>query len=205
MIRCFARYVTRSAFLLLGLLAGASDLRADPLTFTGAYFLLDTHGAPDSRLDLFSNPGAVIEARTYDGSFPFSYSFGAQVNYSGGESLSDTIRFTFQEEGYAPLIVSQAFTTGTSPIRLGFNALFQPFSRTGLPVATTLRVELLNSSPDFVIPSGANQGQLVDSFTYSFFTVTPTPEPGTLLLFATGAGVAWRRRTARAVGRDLPF
>ena len=179
---------------MTGVIATASEVRADPLTFTGAYFLLDSRGAPESRLDLFSNPGAVLEARTYDDTLPLSFVFGANVNHAGGESFSDTIRFTYQEEGFAPLVYSQAFTTGTSPIRLGFSALFEPLSRSGGPVATTLKVELLNSSPDFVFPGGPNQGQVSDSYTYSFFTVSPTPEPSTLLLMGTGAVLAWRRR-----------
>ena len=186
------------AAMVACLLGSSSELRADPLTFTGAYFLVDSRGAPESRLDLFSNPGAVLEARTYDDTLPLSFSFGANLNYAGGESLSDTIRFTYQEEGFAPVVVSQPFTTGTSPIRLGFVTLFEPLSRSGRPVATTLKVELLNSSPDFILPGGPNQGQSVDSYTYSFFTVSSTPEPSTLLLMGTGAVLAWRRRAKHA-------
>jgi hypothetical protein len=182
------------ALMVMCSTVGASEVRADPLTFNPTYYLLDSRGAPESRLDLFSNPGTVLEPRTYDGTLPLSFVFGTSVDHSGGESFSDTIRFTYQEEGFAPVVFSQAFTTGTSPIRLGFGALFEPLSRTGRPVATTLRVELLNSSPDFVLPGGPNQGQLSDSYTYSFFTVSPTPEPSTLLLMGTGAVLALRRR-----------
>jgi hypothetical protein len=196
-MRSVQKWTIRAALLGMGLLGSAADLRADPLTFTGIYFLVDSAGAPESRLDLFSNPGVVLEPRTYDDTLPLSFVFGGEVHHSGGQSFSDTIQFTYQEEGFAPQVFSQAFTTGINPIRLGFGALFEPSSRTGLPVATTLKVELLTSSPDFMIPGGPNQGQLVDSFTYTFSTVSPTPEPSTLLLLGTGAALALRRRFRR--------
>jgi hypothetical protein len=52
---------------------------------------------------------------------------------------------------------------------------------------------LLNSNPDFVIPAGPNQGQRVDSYTYSFSTQSPVPEPSTMLLLASGGAIALRR------------
>jgi hypothetical protein len=86
------------------------------------------------------------------------------------------------------------------PIQLGFAVRFEPILRTGTPVPTTLRVELLDSDPDFVIPGGPNQGQLVDSYTYSFNTLAPVPEPSTLALLITGGAAAMTRRGRRFLG-----
>ena len=70
--------------------------------------------------------------------------FGAFVNFEGGASVTDTIRFTYQEAGAAPLLYSQTLTTGTEPIDLGFVARFEPVHHTGNLVPTTLTVELLS-------------------------------------------------------------
>jgi hypothetical protein len=94
--------------------------------------------------------------------------------------------------------VSQtSFSTGIDPVQLGFGARFEPISRTGIPVPATLTIDLLNSAPDFVIPAGPDQGRLVDSFTYSFSTLAPVPEPSTLLLLGTGAACVALRRHRR--------
>jgi len=180
------------------------ELRADPLTFHDTYFLIDS--AP-TRLDLFSNPGVVLEPRTYDGTiFPPALLFGAIVTSQGGQPITDTIRFTYQEQGTPPVQVSQTFTTFTTPQGFLFPVEFLPIHQTGIPVPTTLTVDVLNSSPDFVIPSGPSRGQLVDSYTYSFQVLTPTPEPSTLLLFVAGgvAGfVTQRRRMLRQGGQSI--
>lgn len=176
---------------LMSVLAIASPSHADPLTFNSTYFLIDSS---PTRLDLFSNPGVVLQPSTYDNTLPLSFVFSTFVDYPGGPSVADTVRFTYQEEGAAPVVYTSSFTTGTSPIRFGFPVLFEPIGRSGVPVATTLTVDLLNSSPDFMLPSGPSQGSLVDSYTYSFFTLTPTPEPSTLLLLGSGALFAIRRR-----------
>ena len=175
------------ALLLAPLLwcAGPIDARAEPLTFEGTHFVINS--SPE-RLDLFANPGVVLEPRTYGGTFfPPTMIFGAFVTHEGGESFTDTILFTYHEEGAAPVMYSQTFTTGVDPITLGFAVNFDPVHRTGKPVPTTLTVGLVNSAPDFVIPGGPDAGGLVDSFTYSFYTVAPVPEPSTLLLLASGA------------------
>lgn len=186
--------------VVLGCWAGAaSELGADPLTFHGTWFLVNS--SPE-RLDLFSNPGVLLEARTYGGTLPLSFSFGTLVDHAGGESFTDTIRFTYLEQGAMPVVFSQTFTTGTDPIRLGFVTLFEPIARIGRPIPTTLTVELLNSAPDFMIPGDG----LVDSYTYSFETQSPVPEPSTMLLVISGGTVAWRRarrrfRASRAANR----
>ncbi len=187
--------LTRVAVLVSCFSGAASELRADPLTFESAFFLLSSSGA---RLDLFSNPGVVIEPSTYERTiFPPAFIFSTIVPYAGGPSITDTIRFTYQEMGSAPEELQQSFSTGIDPVTLGFVARFEPISHTGMLVPATLTVDLLNSAPDFVIPAGPDQGQLVDSFTYTFSTFTPTPEPSTLLLLGTGVACVALRRCRR--------
>jgi PEP-CTERM motif len=188
--------LTRVAVLVSCCTAAASELRADPLTFENAFFLLSSSSA---RLDLFSNPGIVIEPSTYEGTiYPPALIFGADVTYAGGPSITETIRLTYQEMGSAPEELQQSFSTGIDPVQLGFVARFEPISPTGMPVPTTLTIDLLNSAPDFVIPAGPDQGRLVDSFTYLFSTLAPAPEPSTFLLVGTGAVcVVLRRRRTR--------
>ena len=196
MKRKLQRRTIVGALIAIGLIGSASSLRADPLTFNGTYFLIDSL---PTRLDLFSNPGVVITPRTYGGTLPRSFIFGTLVDFAGGDSISDIVRFTYQEAGRAPLVTSHPFTTGTEPVQFGFPTLFRPIRHAGRPIATTLTVDIVNSSPDFMLPGGPNQGQLVNSYTYSFFTLTPTPEPSTLLLLGMGLlGVAGARRRRAA-------
>ena len=186
--------------LMMSCTLGVAELRADPLTFNGTFFSIDSAG---NRVDLFSNPGAVLEPSTYGGTIiPAAMLFGAFVNFEGGASVTDTIRFTYQEAGAAPLLYSQTLTTGTEPIDLGFVARFEPVHHTGNLVPTTLTVELLSSSPDFVIPSGPLAGQPVDSYTYSFLTQTtvqPVPEPSTWMLILSGGIAALFPRARRGL------
>jgi hypothetical protein len=52
-------------------------------------------------------------------------------------------------------------------------------------VGATLIIDLLNSTPDFIIPVGPNQGQQVNSYTYAFTVAQPVPEPISLVLLST--------------------
>jgi len=190
------QWLLRVCLLLMCSIAGAAESRADPLTFNGTFFAPDSSG---NHLDLFSNPGIVLEPSTYGGSiFPAALLFGAFVNFDGGASVTDTIRFTYQEAQAAPLLYSQTFTTGTEPIDLGFAVRFEPIHRTGTLVPATLTVELLGSSPDFVIPSGPFAGQPVDSHTYSFLVQTSVPEPSTRVLVLSGGVAVLLPRARRA-------
>jgi hypothetical protein len=80
---------------------------------------------------------------------------------------------------------------------LGFAVGFEPIHRTGKLIPTTLTVELLGSSPDFVIPSGPLAGQPVDSYTYSFLVQTAVPEPSTWMLVLSGGIAALFPRARR--------
>jgi hypothetical protein len=184
----------RTVLLLMVLVccsAGVRELHADPLVFRNAEFSLDTLGG---RLDLFSNPGAILTAGLTGPEVKLG--FLAEVPHLGGESFTDVIRFTYHETRAGTAVQAFQFTTGTDPMVLGFLAVFDPMNRTGKPVPATLTIDLLNSSPDFVIPSGPHQGRLVDSYTYSFFTLAPVPEPSSLVLLCTGVfgALAMRRR-----------
>jgi len=190
-----SQWLLRACLLLMCSTAGASESRADPLTFNGTFFAPDSSG---NHLDLFSNPGAVLEPSTYGGSiFPAALLFGGFVSVDGGASVTDTIRFTYQEAQAAPVLYSQMFTTGTEPINLGFAVRFEPIHRTGTLIPATLTVELLGSSPDFVIPSGPLRGQPEDSHTYSFVVQTSVPEPSTWVLVLSGGAAALLPRARR--------
>jgi hypothetical protein len=189
--------LTLLSVLLMCCTTAVSEVRAEPLLFHGTFFLIDSS---PKRLDLFSNPGVILRPRTYGGTiYPPALIFGTSVDHTGGQSFTDTIRWTYREKGAAPQVSSQTFTTGSDPIQLGFVTSFADLRQTGMPIPATLTVDLLNSAPDFLIPGGPNQGQVVDSFTYSFSTETPVPDPSTLALLLSGgiAAIAARRRRLR--------
>jgi len=196
------RRLSRVSLVVACTTLGSSAVFADPLLFFGTHHTIDSS---PTRLDLFTNPGATLTPSTYEWTiFPPVMIFGTFVDFAGGESVTDTIRWTYQEEGTSPRVFSQTFTTGPDPISLGFVVAFQEIHRTGELVPATLTVDLLHSSPDFLIPGGTSQGQLVDSFTYSFNTQTSVPEPSTLVLLLSGgaaAAAAARRRASRPRGR----
>lgn len=190
--------ILRLAMLVLCVFGRAATAHGDPLFFSATSFLINEGG---ETLDLFVNPDVVLEPRTYGGTiYPPALIFSTIVKYEGGPSLSDVVRFTFDEEGSAPAVFDNPFSTGTGPISIAFVERFQP-RQAGRPLRASLTVDLLNSSPDFLIPSGPMAGQLVNSYTYTFDTLTPTPEPAAWVLFGTG-GAAFllrRRRMAQPV------
>lgn len=205
MTSLFSTLAVGLSVLLMCSVSGLSEVHADPLTFEGTTFLLAADG---TKLDLFTNQGTIIQFRFYDGlQGALTLIFDTLVKYPAGLSVTDTIRFTYREEGAAPQTYTQTFgpsdfTPFTPPLTLGFVAGFLPSNRTGIPTPTTLTVDLLNSSPDFIIPSGLLSGQAVDSYTYSFFTVAPVPEPSTwALLLTAGVGALVFHFRRRIFGR----
>src|SRR5215203_1496055 len=170
-------------FVTCGLLC-ATSATADPLTFSNT--ALNINGVtPMGGIDLFSNPNLVITT-TIDGAVVIT------VRISGDAGLSDTLRITATNlNGNVLLGTSvQTFTlAGDDQIRsltlatsnpLNESIVLYPPSFQGTTIVLT--VDLLNTSPDFVIPSGPNAGQQVNSFTYTFTLVEPVPEPASLVL-----------------------
>lgn len=174
-------------FVTCGLLSAASA-KADPLTFSNV--TLNIIGVtPMGGIDLFSNPNLVITTKP-DGIVVI------QVRVSGDAGLSDIRRITVTDQNGNVLgIRDRAFTlAGVDQVSGVTLAPSNPLNEPGIVIypqsfqGTTivLTVDLVNTSPDFVIPSGPNAGQLVNSFTYTFTLVEPVPEPATLVLAATG-------------------
>ena len=175
-------------FVTCGLLCAASA-KADPLTFSNAG--LNIIGVtPMGGIDLFSNPNLVITPKP-DGVVVIS------VRISGDAGLSDTLRFTVTNQNGNVLLgtFDQAFTSaGVDQVRSITLAPSNPLNEPGIVLypqsfqGTTivLTVDLLNTSPDFVLPSGPNAGQQDNSFTYTFTLVEPVPEPASLVLVTTG-------------------
>lgn len=174
-------------------LAAAASAKADPVFFSNVVALQNHTGA---RVDLFSNSGATL--------------LGPQVSYlvditgSLSPGSTYTLLVTYFEAGGGPL--SQTFQIpafGTIPPP--FTQLFT-FTSAGASyqgIMASLTIDIIGSSPDFVIPGGPNAGQMVDSYTYHFRVAQPVPEPMSLVLFGTGVLGVWRRTSQRRKRRTL--
>jgi hypothetical protein len=174
------------AVLILGAFT-AGITKAGPLSFSNVSVFQNGNS---TKVDLFSNPGTTI--------FGPQITFSVDVTGTLGTGAVDTLRITYNEQGSPANIQSfqiPLFGTVQPPFTLLFSVLSPGANIQGIPA--TLTVDLLNSSPDFIIPSGPNQGQTVDSYTYAFNVARPVPEPATLLALASGLaalGVRLRRR-----------
>ena len=180
-------YKTLLIFAVLMLMGvTAKTAKADPLVFSNvkAFQNNDT-----TQVDLFSNPGVTLLGTN----LTFSVDITGALSTGG----FDTLLITYNELGSLPIVQSiqiPLFGNIQPPFTFIFSILSPGSNPLGVPA--TLTIDLLNSNPDFVIPSGPNQGQTVNSYTYSF-NVQPVPEPATLLALAGGLaalGVRVRRR-----------
>jgi hypothetical protein len=172
-------------------MAEAGAVRADPLLFSNVT-ALQNNGS--TRVDLFSNPGTILIGPRISflvditGTLPPSGTDMLIVTYSQAGQPSITQGFQIPFFGTIPPPVTLIFSI--TPL-----ASFQ-----GTPV--TLTIDLVNSVPDFIIPSGPGAGVRVNSFSYTFSVADPVPEPATLSLLGAGitgllAGHRKRRQTAK--------
>jgi hypothetical protein len=178
----------RLLFVAILILTGAKGAQADSLFFSNVSALQDT-GA--TRLDLFSNPGTTLIGP--------QITFLVDITGSLNPGTTDTLLVTYLEAGGSPIIQSfqiPLFGTVQPPFTLIFSVTSSAASFAGTPA--TLTLNLLNSNPDFIIPTGQNAGQQVDSYTYSFNVSKPIPEPTTLALLGVGlTGLLTRSRRCR--------
>ena len=179
------------ALLFLGVLflLGLTEdtAKADPLFFSNVTAFQNNDTV---QVNLLSNPGTTLFGST----LTFSVDITGVLPMGG----TDILRVTYTELGSAPVVQEfqiPLFGTVNPPFTLIFSVFSPGLNPQGVPA--TLTIDLLNSAPDFVIPSGPNQGQSVNSQTYTF-NVHPVPEPATLSLVFGGLvalGIRVRRRT----------
>ena len=156
-------------------LSYSATANADGLTFSNLVALQNNRV---TQVDLFSNPQVNL--------------LGSQINFfitiDGTLPPSgDILRLTFTEVGQAPVVKEiqiPIFPGLTLPYIQQFD--FSPLNPTTQGTPTTFTVDILGSSPDFVIPSGPNQGNQVDSYTFTFNAASPVPEPVTSGFFLLG-------------------
>jgi hypothetical protein len=169
----------------------SSTAEADPLLFSNVV-ALQNNGS--TSVDLFSNPGATL--------FGPQISFKVDITGTLPPGGVDQLVVTYTEAGGAP--VSFNFDIPFGDIGPPFTMLFTIVSPGAnfQGIGGTLTLDLLNSSGDFVIPGGANAGQKVNSYSYTFNVAQPVPEPASLTLAAIGAaGLIARARKRRKPGR----
>ena len=166
--------------------AFAAPALADPLRFENVSI-----AEPTGLIGLFENPGRVF---TLDQNEINALTFFIDLVGTLEPGQTDTLRFTFRSADGETLVQEfgvPVFGTVPPPLTL---VTGRTFPTTYTPLPFELRVDLLSTAPDFIIPSGAMAGVALDSYTYSFSTVSPVPEPGTWLLLASGLTMLLRRR-----------
>lgn len=185
------KYLLTSLFLLLVGMAYSSTAKADPLRFSNVV-ALQNNGS--TTVDLFSNPGVTL--------------YGPQISFlvdvtgtlpAGG---FDQLVITFTEAGSPPILFTFDIPFGDVPPPLTFLFTITSPGANFQGVPGVLTVNLLNSTNDFVIPAGPGAGQGVDSYSFTFNSAQPVPEPASLTLASVGlASLIARARKRRKTGR----
>ena len=168
--------------------AAAPEAKADPLLFSNVV-ALQNQGA--TQVNLFSNPGTTLLGP--------QLTFLVDITGVLPPGVTNTLLVTYSEAGGAP--ITQTFLIPAfGSIQPPFTQLFTITSpgATVNGIMATLTIDIFGSAPDFVIPSGPNAGQRVDSYTFSFNVANPVPEPASMFLLGGGlAGIAARLRRGR--------
>ena len=172
----------RLLFLSLLLVAGAVTSKADPLFFSNT-IVFQNNGA--TTIDLFSNPGTILAGP--------ELTFRVDVTGTLPAGGVDTLVVTYTQLGRPPVSQSFQIPFGSSQPPLTFLFSFTTSGAGFLGTPATLTLDLLNSSPDFILPSGPGAGQGVNSFSYSFNVTEPVPEPATLAMLGAGLAGFWAR------------
>ena len=169
--------------IIIGITFFAVGAKADPLTFSNVVALQNNS---TTRVDLFSNSGTTLIGP--------QVSFLVDINGVLPAGVTNTLLVTYVETGGVTITRSfeiPAFGTIQPPFSQLFTITSPGASAHGTEAALT--IDIIGSAPDFVIPSGPNAGQKVDSFTYHFNVAQPVPEPVSLVLLGTGVLGVWRR------------
>ena len=182
----FSKHV-KIRILLLAIVLGAAATvgHADPLTFSNVSAL---QNSGNTSINLAANPGVTLTGS--------QLTFTIDVNGTLPPGGTDTLLVTFQDSQGG--FVVQQFGI---PIFGSVNPPFTLFVTINVPtlsfnaIPATLTVDLLNSNPDFIVPTTQNPA---NTATFSFNVVQPVPEPATLTLLGGGiSAFVFRYRKSR--------
>lgn len=177
----------RIIWLLIITIAGATAVHADPLTFQNVSAL---QNQGNSNISLFSSPGVILTTSQ-------QLTFSIDVAGTLAPGSTDILRVSYLDSLGGSVVQQFDFPLfgALTNVTVFVTVSLPNLSYSGIPA--TLTVDLLQSNPDFVMPT---TGTPVDSYTYNFTVAQPVPEPTSFtLLCAAGSGLAilLRRRYSK--------